>query len=57
MYFEIYKDKSGEFRARLVASNGEKICWTEGYTSKQSAQKSIEIMMSAGDDIEVKDNS
>jgi uncharacterized protein YegP (UPF0339 family) len=41
--FEIYKDKSGEFRWRLVASNGQAIATSgEGYKSKESAKGGIE---------------
>ncbi|MEJ2602718.1 MAG: YegP family protein [Gammaproteobacteria bacterium] len=35
--FEIYKDKKGEYRFRLVASNGEIVLASEGYKSKASA--------------------
>jgi len=41
--FEIYKDKSGEFRWRLIASNGQMIANSgEGYKSKDSAKNGIE---------------
>jgi len=41
--FELYKDKSGEFRWRLVASNGQMIANSgEGYKSKDSAKSGIE---------------
>lgn len=41
--FELYKDKSGEFRWRLVASNGQAIASSgEGYKSKESAKAGIE---------------
>ena len=40
--FELYKDKKGEFRFRLVASNGQTIAASEGYTSKESAKAGIE---------------
>jgi uncharacterized protein YegP (UPF0339 family) len=36
--FELYKDAKGEFRWRLVASNGQTIAnGGEGYKSKDSA--------------------
>lgn len=35
--FEVYKDKAGEFRFRLIASNGEPILASEGYSVKASA--------------------
>jgi len=40
--FELYKDKAGEYRFRLKASNGQSILASEGYTSKASAENGIE---------------
>jgi uncharacterized protein YegP (UPF0339 family) len=40
--FELYKDKAGEFRFRLKASNGENIGSSEGYTAKSGAKNGIE---------------
>lgn len=41
--FELYKDAKGEFRWRLVASNGQTIATGgEGYKSKESAKDGIE---------------
>lgn len=40
--FQLYKDKKGEFRFRLVASNGETIASSEGYKTKDSAKNGIE---------------
>ncbi|MBY6346332.1 DUF1508 domain-containing protein [Providencia rettgeri] len=43
MKFVLYKDKGGEWRWRFKAANGNIICVSsEGYSSKQSAQHSIE---------------
>ena len=39
--FELYKDKSGKFRFRLKAGNGEIIATGEAYESKASAEKGI----------------
>ena len=39
--FELYQDKSGEFRFRLKAGNGENIGKSEGYKAKASAKKGI----------------
>jgi uncharacterized protein YegP (UPF0339 family) len=39
--FEIFKDKSGEFRFRLKAANGEVIASSEGYNSKAATQNGI----------------
>jgi hypothetical protein len=41
--FELYKDAKGEFRWRLVASNGQAIAnGGEGYKTKESAKNGIE---------------
>jgi len=41
--FELYKDKSGEFRFRLKAGNGEVIATgSESYSSKAAALNGIE---------------
>ncbi|MGZ0149153.1 YegP family protein [Kribbella sp. WER1] len=49
--FELYKDKSGEFRFRLKAGNGEVIATSsEGYKTKASALNGIEsIKKNAGE--------
>ena len=40
--FEIYKDKSEEFRFRFRASNGEVMFISEGYKAKASAVAAVE---------------
>lgn len=40
--FECYKDKAGEFRFRLKASNGQNLLASEGYASKSSCTNGIE---------------
>ncbi|MEO0400538.1 MAG: YegP family protein [Pseudomonadota bacterium] len=40
--FEIYKDKAGEFRFRLKASNGQNILASEGYKERASALNGVE---------------
>ena len=40
--FELYKDKKGEFRFRLVAPNGQTIAVSEGYKDKTGAKNGIE---------------
>ena len=40
--FEMYEDKSGEFRFRLKARNGEIIAVSEGYKTKASCLNGIE---------------
>jgi hypothetical protein len=39
--FELYRDKGGEFRFRLKASNGQIILASEGYKAKASALNGI----------------
>jgi uncharacterized protein YegP (UPF0339 family) len=43
--FEIYKDKAGEFRFRLKATNGEIILASEGYKAKTGAKNGIASVM------------
>lgn len=40
--FEIYKDKRGDFRFRLIAKNGQVIATSEAYKSEASCKKGIE---------------
>jgi len=40
--FEVYKDKKGELRFRLKASNGQNILASEGYAKKPSCTNGIE---------------
>ncbi|QYG11821.1 YegP family protein [Microbacterium sp. PAMC22086] len=40
--FELYTDKSGEYRFRLKAGNGEVIAISEGYSSKSAALNGID---------------
>ena len=39
--FELFKDKKGQFRFHLKASNGEIILSSEGYSSKEACKKGI----------------
>ena len=49
--FELYKDKSDEFRFRLKAGNGENILASEGYKQRASAENGIEsVRTNAPDD-------
>lgn len=48
--FEVYKDKAGEFRFRLKASNGQTVLTSEGYSSKKSAMNGVESVMKNGGD-------
>ena len=51
--FELYTDKSGEYRFRLKASNGEVIAISEGYSSKSAALNGIDSVRRNAADAEV----
>lgn len=53
--FEIYKDKAGEFRFRLKASNGQIIATSEGYVKKDSCKNGIESVRKNAADAPVND--
>jgi uncharacterized protein YegP (UPF0339 family) len=53
--FELYKDKSGQFRLRLKAGNGEIIATGESYPAKASAQKGVESVKRNAVDAEIVD--
>lgn len=56
--FELYKDKKGEFRWSLIASNGQMIANSgEGYTSKDSAKNGIESVKKNAPAAAVEDKS
>ena len=44
--FEVYEDKSGKFRFRLKASNGQVIASGQAYSTKESCLKGIESVRS-----------
>ncbi|APH44147.1 DUF1508 domain-containing protein [Microbacterium sp. 1.5R] len=51
--FELYTDKSGEYRFRLKSGNGEVIAISEGYSSKSSALNGIDSVRRNAADAEV----
>ena len=51
--FEVYTDKSGEYRFRLKATNGEVIAVSEGYKSKASCLNGIESVKKNAPDAKV----
>ncbi len=55
-HFEIYKDNSGEFRARFKYRD-EIMFSTQGYATKASAQNAIDSIKKNGPDAPVEDNS
>src|SRR5262245_6658427 len=43
--FEVYKDRAGEFRFRLLAANGENIAAaSQGYRNKADAMHAIDVI-------------
>lgn len=51
--FELYTDKSGDWRFRLKAGNGETIATGQGYSSKASALNGIDSVRRNAADAEV----
>lgn len=43
-YFRVFLDRAGEWRWTLHAANGEAVATSEGYTTKWSAQRSVETV-------------
>lgn len=55
--FEVYKDKAGEFRWKLIASNGEEIASGQGYKSKESCMEGIKSVKTNAPTSEIVDKS
>ena len=53
--FEIYKDKAGEFRFRLKATNGQIIAVSEGYKAMASCRNGIESVQRNAPDAPIVD--
>jgi len=51
--FEIYKDKAGEYRFRLKATNGEIIAVSEGYTTLANCKNGVESVKKNAPDAEI----
>ncbi len=51
--FEIYKDKAGEFRFRLIAKNKESIFASEGYKTKAACKNGIASVVKNSQDKEL----
>ncbi|MBE7183739.1 MAG: DUF1508 domain-containing protein [Methylobacterium mesophilicum] len=56
-HFEVYKDKSGGFRFRFKASNGETMFSSESYSAKASAMSAIKSIKERAAGAEVKDTT
>lgn len=54
--WEIYKDKGGQYRFRLRASNGSCICHSQGYTAKASCKNGIESIIRTVKDAKIDKN-
>jgi uncharacterized protein YegP (UPF0339 family) len=55
--FEIYKDKRGEFRWRLLADNNQVIATGEGYSSKDGCKNGIESVKKNAPEAEIDDQT
>ena len=55
--FELYKDKSGKYRFRLKAANGQIIAVGEAYESKAAAKNGIESVKKNAADAAVIDQT
>lgn len=53
--FELYQDKSGEYRFRLKAGNGQVIATGEGYSTKAAALNGIESIKNNAPDAAVEE--
>jgi uncharacterized protein YegP (UPF0339 family) len=53
--FEVYKDKKGEFRFRLKASNGEPIASGESYPTKAAVLKGIKSIQKSAPEAPIVD--
>jgi len=42
--FEIFIDKKKKYRFRLIAPNGEIVCQSEGYNTKQACKDTITVL-------------
>ncbi len=51
--FEVYTDKSGEFRFRLTATNGQVIAVSEGYKAIASCLNGVESVKKNAEDAEI----
>lgn len=56
MRFEVYRDKAGEYRWRLLSSNGQITADSgEGYTRQEDAHRAIAAMLIAINDVVIVD--
>lgn len=43
-HYEVYRDKKGEYRWRLISPNGEAVAMSEGYKSNRAVMESTKKM-------------
>ena len=55
--FEVYEDRTGKFRFRLKARNGEIVATGEAYDNKAAAKKGCEAVQRAADGAEIIDTT
>ena len=56
MRFEVYRDKAGEYRWRLLASNGQITADAgEGYTRREDAHRAIAALLKGISDVVIVD--
>jgi len=53
--FEVYEDKSGKYRFRLKAGNGEVVATGEAYESKSAAVKGTQAVQRAAEEAKLVD--
>ncbi len=53
--FELFKDKNGEIRWHLKAANGEIVASSQGYKTRDAAEKGIASVINNARDAEVAD--
>lgn len=55
-HFEVYEDRAGEWRWRLIASNGRIVADSgEGYSTESGARRAIENVQSDAGDANIED--
>lgn len=55
--FVITKDKRGEFRFKLVATNGQTVAVSEGYNTRAACMSGIESVRKSAPDAKIDDSA
>ena len=55
--FEVYQDKSGEYRFRLKAGNGQVVANGQAYTTKKACLNGIESIRKNAPDASIDDQT